>query len=214
MVINTIKRTMNLGVIDIAKWIAAISVIAGTVWSIGALFGVLVWRSYGAHFIEELGLASRDDIVEVKRAIGDAQEVLSVLTRQIEVLSRPDDIVIYRDLPEPADGSCMAGQPCTIVIFAERSEGATACRIVPDRTELRIAADGREYIAGRAAGRRGTNLPARPQALEPTFDMPQSLPVGRAMAFIRSYYEGCPWQVNGQPPAIQDSPMFPIEVIE
>jgi hypothetical protein len=159
-----------------------------------------------------LGVASAEDI----KAVGEAVSTLSSDIREIRTLVdialKPDDIVIYRELPRTVRPFCVPGQDCALVIFAERSEGAVACKIIPGSAELHIAAEGREYVARAAPNRVVNNLQARPQALEPSFVMPDSIPPGEWTSFIRTFYTDCPWQQTGRPPALQDSPLFQIEV--
>ncbi len=170
-----------------------------------------------------LGLASADQVAELTEALrmfkvatdasfSEAKAQIADMQRAIAIASRPEAIVIYRDLPRPAHGACAPGGNCTLVVFAERDPLAVDCRIIPGTTELRIAAGGREYAATVLGTRPGSNLTNRPQAVEPTFVLPVSIPPGAATAVIRTYYTSCPWQNDGQPPAIQDSPMFPLEI--
>lgn len=174
---------------------------------------------------EELGLASSEQITTLTEALSDlkaetkaqsdaTQAQIGEMRRLVDIALRPDEIVHYRDLPRAAERECEAGEACAIVIFAERDPLAVDCRIIPGRTELRITAEGREYVARSLPNRMATNLAPRPQALEPTFALPVSLPPGPATALIRSYYTNCQWQRDGVPPAVQDSPFFTLEIVE
>lgn len=208
-------RAIHLTAIEAAKVIGAWLVLSGFVWSVGGFIFVTVWNANRETVIAEAGLATREDIDELKTAVREASDAFNTLSRQIVILSQPENIVNYRDLPVQVH-SCRAGQDaCAIAIFAERDARATECRIVPQRTELMIISGSREYIASVSPGRPGTNLPASPRALEPTFDIPLSLPPGEARAVIRTYYRGCPWQQGpeaDQPPVVQDSPVFTLTI--
>jgi hypothetical protein len=128
------------------------------------------------------------------------------------ILSRPDSIAVYREPPRPVAGFCAAGEECVISVFAERSQRALECRIIGPRSELLILSGGREYVGTVNPSRRALNLGGSPRALEPTFQLPIGVPAGPATAIIRSYYTDCAWQIDGQPPAVQDSPVFTLEI--
>lgn len=200
-----VLRTQSFTIDSMAKMLAALVFLVGLVWSIGGFAIWASWKLWGQEAIDAMGLATSEEVQRVETAITE-------IRGQIVVLSRPDEIVHYRDLPR-AVAPCRAGEPCAITIFAERDVRALDCRIVPGRTELLVVTGSREYVAGSLSNRPATNLPAAPRALEPTFQLPRGLPPGPATAIIRSYYTDCPWQTGGQPPAIQDSPQFPLEVV-
>lgn len=208
-----VLKTINLTAPEIAKWLAAIGAIASMVWLSFALIATLVWRSYGQEWIKEIGLVTREDVLRIEARQEAMAEKLATMAEQIVILSRPDDVVHYRDLPRPSQGYCKPGEVCPITIFAERDLRAVDCRVVPGITEMFIVIDNREYVANTAPNRPGTNLSASPRALEPRFILPLGLPAGQAVAMIRSHYIGCPWQDDeGDPPVIQDSPRFPLEI--
>lgn len=218
-----VLKIIQLSTIEAAKWFAAAVVISTFIWSVGGFLAITLWTAYREDIIATAGLATSDDIAELKiatsndiaelkTALDDAAVSFVQLSRQIVVLSRPDQIALYREPPRAIGGHCTAGQNCVISVFAERSQRALDCRILGPRTELLILSNGREYIATPVIGRQVVNLQSGPRALEPTFTLPQGIPAGEASAVIRSYYTECGWQVDGQPPAIQDSPVFDLEI--
>jgi hypothetical protein len=209
-----VLRTFNLSIFEIAKWIGAILTIAAALWVPGVVIATALWIAYGQRAVDALGLASAKDIERLEGIVAETSETINLLARQVTVLSQPENITLYRDLPAPVEGYCEAGEACAISIFAERDVRAIDCRIVPGRTEMLIFSEGREYVANVPRDRPGTNIGAAPRALEPTFIMPSGIQPGPARAIIRAFYGECPWQVNGQPPAIQDSPTFPLEIRE
>lgn len=208
MVIKVIQ--MNL--VEAARWISAATVISGFIWMVGGFLALAVWNAYRDDIVSTAGLATREDIHALERTIFEASQNFATLSRQIVVLSRPENVVNYRDIPSAAGGSCVAGEVCVISVFAERDQRATECRIIPEKTELLLLSNNREYVASPSSGRTPNNLPSQPRALEPRFTLPVTVPEGNATAIIRTFYTNCLWQVNGQPPVAQDSPPFNIQI--
>jgi hypothetical protein len=206
-----VLKIIQMTAFEAARYIAALSVISTFIWSVGGFIAFMIWNTYRSDVIAAAGIASREDVARVELALTDAATSFATLSRQIVILSRPDNIALYREPPRVVNG-CEAGSTCTISIFAERSPRALECRIIGSRTELLLLAEGREYVATPSPQRQVTNLDNRPRALEPTFQLPRGIPRGPATAIIRSYYGDCAWQINGEPPAIQDSPPFIVEV--
>lgn len=205
-------KIIQMTTFEAARWIAAALVVSGFIWSVGGFLAVALWNSYRVELIANAGLATSEDIGELKTALEEAALSFTALSRQIVVLSRPDNIAVYREPPRPVTGQCKAGDDCVVSVFAERSQRALDCRIIGPRTELLILAKGREYIGTPASTRPASNLQNSPRALEPTFKLPLGVPTGPATAIIRSYYTDCSWQIDGDPPAIQDSPPFSMEI--
>jgi hypothetical protein len=208
-----VLRTFNLSIFEIAKWIGAILTIAAALWVPGMVIATALWIAYGQRAVDALGLASAKDIERLEGIVADTSSSIHLLARQVTVLSQPENITLYRDLPIAVEGFCVPGEACAISIFAERDVRAIDCRVIAGRTEMLIISQGREYVANATPNRPGTNLSASPRALEPTFVIPSGIQPGPARAIIRAYYTECPWQVNGQPPAIQDSPTFPLTIV-
>lgn len=204
-------KVIQMSTFEAARWIAALSVISAFIWSVGGFIALLLWSSYKDELITTAGLATKEDVLRLQETLSEAAESFSLLSRQIVVLSRPENVTIYRESPKPIDGACSVGETCRISIFAERSPRATECRIIPNLTELLILIKGREYVATPSPNRQAINLQLQPRALEPAFILPQGIPIGRGTAIIRTHYAGCSWQIDGQPPVVQDSPAFEIE---
>ena len=205
-------KTIQLSTIEAARWIAAATVISTFIWSVGGFIALTLWNIYRDDIVETAGVATREDVIRLEAALSEAAVSFTQLSRQIVVLSRPDTIAHYREPPRALGGSCMAGEACTISVFAERAQRALECRLLGPRTELLILIEGREYVAPPDGQVPGTNLQSRPRALEPTFRLPRGVPEGVATAMIRTYYTGCSWQIDGEPPALQDSPTFDLEI--
>jgi hypothetical protein len=175
---------------------------------------MVVFRVYGAQIIAASGLATAADVARVEMSIADATVKVAELRRQIVVLSRPDDVVIYLEDPRPVDGFCQVDSLCAIQIYAERDPRAEACQIIQGSTEMIIYSGGREYVAQGSTARPARNLPATPRTFEPSFEIPASIPPGPARARIRTAYTDCPWQINGDPPVTMESPSFALEIVE
>jgi hypothetical protein len=203
MVVNDKGITIE----GLAKTLAALGVIAGTFWTVGAFIGLLVWRTAGESVIAAAGVASASDVARIESSI-------SIITRQLVVLARPDNIVLYRDVPHALNDQCRPGQPCPVAVYAERDPRAIECEIIPGTTELLIYSGEREYRAPVRPNAQTTNLAGAPRTVEPVFIMPQSLPLGSARGTIRTTYTDCLWQIEGEPPAVQDSPVFDLEIVE
>lgn len=214
-----VLKVIQISTFEAARWIAALSVISAFIWSVGGFLALMIWNTYREEVISAAGIASREDVLRVEHALSEAAASFSDLSRQIVILSRPEDISNYREPPRPLNG-CEAGGECTVSVFAERSSRATECRIDGEQTQLLLLTGGREYIATPVQQREATNLGTSPRSLEPTFQLPRGIPKGPATAIIRTYYYDCLWQAveqpgdtqRRQPPAIQDSPPFTIEV--
>jgi hypothetical protein len=164
--------------------------------------------------IEEFRQAADTRIQAMQNETASIERRLVDMQGQIALAARPERIVLYREDPYTAEPSCKAGEGCTIVVFAERDQSALSCKIIPGMSELILTVEGRVYKGQQEPQRRETNLSATPQALEPTFLLPQSIRPGEVSAYIRTFYTECPWQVEGQPPAFADSPTFPVEISE
>jgi hypothetical protein len=208
MVIKTIQMTT----FEAARWIAALSVISTFIWSVGGFLALLLWSVYREDVITTAGLASREDILRLERTLGQAAESFDDLSRQITILSRPDDVTVYREPPFAVDGSCVAGEQCQISVFAERHSRAKECELISDMAELIIVANNREYRAPALQVGEPSNLSTTPRIVEPVFDLPRSLPKGEQRAIIRTHYTKCLWQIEGQPETIQESPPFSIMI--
>ena len=205
-------KAIQLSAMEAARWIAVATVISTFIWSVGGFIAFLLWSAYRDDIIETAGIASSEDVRRLESALTEAAQSFTQLSRQIVVLSRPDVIASYREPPRPTDGFCMAGQDCTISVFVERSPRAVSCQIIGPRSELLMLIDGREYAAPPITLLGVINLESTPRALSPTFAVPRGVPAGTATATIRTRYTGCTWQIDGEPPAIQDSPIFELEI--
>lgn len=208
-----VLKIIQMNTIEAARWVTAAIILSAFIWSVGGFIALALWNTYRNDIIETAGLASSEDIGELKAALQEAAVSFTALSRQIVILSRPDQITLYREPPSPVAGFCAAGEDCVISVFAERSQRALDCRILGPRTELLILSHGREYVGAMVSQKPASNLQSSPRALEPAFRLPLGIPVGPATAIIRSYYTDCAWQIDGQPPAIQDSPSFPLEIV-
>jgi hypothetical protein len=195
---------------EMAKWVGALMMLAAAVWTPGVIFLTGAWVIYGKSVVNGLGLATQEDIARIEFRIEDAASSLQGLTREITILSRPEDVVNYRDLPVPAGGFCQVGKNCVLTVFAQRDPAAAECRVTS--AEMVIISQGREYVALPDPTRQPINLGPAPRAVEPTFQLPLTISTGPARAIIRTHYNSCPWQIDGQPPVTQDSPSFPLEI--
>ena len=206
-------KTLQMSTFEAAKWIAAATVISSFIWTIGGFIVLTVWSLYKDDIIATAGLATREDFQQLESTLSQAATSFATLSRQIIVLSRPDNVVLYREPPKPVLGNCTAGETCRISIFAERTQRALECRVLGEKTELLILRDGREYVASPVIERPATNLQGQPRALEPQFTLPRGVPAGPSTAIIRSHYTDCTWQLDGDPPVIQDSPTFDLNIL-
>lgn len=206
-------KVIQLSAFEAAKWVAALSVISTFIWSVGGFLALMIWNTYRDEVISAAGLASREDVARLEKAVSGAAQSFDALSRQIVILSRPPNVAIYREPPRAVQGYCRAGEACAISVFAERDPRASDCRIQGDRAELLIITGDREYAASPAPGRVVNNLGPQPRVREPTFLLPEGIPAGTGTAIIRSFYRDCIWQdAAGQPPVMQDSPPFQLEI--
>jgi hypothetical protein len=204
--------------------------LSGLVSGLLFIFLAGLFALFGDRMRTFAGVPSSEDIAALRVSIEDFREAadsriaamqgetaaierrLVEMQRQIALAARPERIVIYRETPRTAEDSCFAGEDCTIVVFAERDQLATACEIIPGMSELILTVDGRVYKGQQSDPKRVTNLTATPLALEPTFRLPMSISPGAHAGYIRTFYTDCPWQIDGQPPAFADSPTFTVEI--
>ena len=207
-------KKIQMSTMEAARWIAALSVISAFIWSVGGFLALVICNTYRDEMIRTAGLASSEDVRRLERTLADAADNFASLSRQMVILSRPEDVVNYRESPSAVNGACVAGEACAVAVFAERSQRAAECQIIGNRTELLILTNGREYVARPVPNRRATNLRPAPRALEPVFMLPSGVPEGPSRSIIRSYYTGCFWQTDGEPPVIQDSPIFDLTIIQ
>lgn len=214
---------MKLALYESAKALSALSVVISVASVILVTLITWSWELWGPQLIARSGLATTQDILATENrfdgALTGLSEQVSSLANSVEmqartvaVLAQPEDIAIYRDLPRPVGGGyCVPGEHCTLLIYAVRDPRAVACRVIPGRAELVITHGQIEYRQRIQRRTDPTNLGTVAQGLEPAFMIPLSLAgVEQVSATIVSYYDNCPWQIDGQPPAIGYSPEFTI----
>jgi len=186
----------------LATAIGAMTAVASAVLSMVAVF---LWSAFGEAIVKSAGVATAEEMQSVKDKVDD-------LLRRVVVLARPDQISHYRDLPQSVENECFPGEMCAVTVFVERDSRALDCNLVPERTQFLLAQNNLTYAV--PAARQGTaiDVGASPRALEPSFRVPLGVQPGPVRVVLVTHYEGCLWQTDGVPPAMQESPMFEITI--
>ena len=207
---------MRRVIIEWGRLATAITVMTTVATTVLSFVVFVVFQVWGAQILSVAGVATSQELERSReqssQQFAAIQADLRELSGRVVVLARPEQIVHYRDLPQALNGSCAPGGECVTVIFAERDLRALDCQVVPRRTQFLLTQGARTYAVPAVQRNNAINLGPSPRALEPAFVMPRSVSPGKVSAIIESHYENCLWQDDGEPPVVERSPVFQIEV--
>lgn len=188
-----------------SRLITAATIITGAVSFILSTATVIVFKVWGATLLSMAGVATSTEMREMQATVND-------LLQAVTVLARPERVAYYRDLPRIVTPTCAPGEECAAAIYVERDTKAVECRVIPGATQVLVTQDNVTYALPVISPRQVVNVGASSRGLELGFELPTALRPGEARAVIETQYTNCLWQTNGQPPVIEASPEFVINI--
>ena len=174
----------------------------------------VVLQRYGTDIRDALGVPSVEHVASLKADVDAVKADVSELRREVLLARVPQSVAVYNAAATRVQGGrCVPGEECVIVARVRRADGAETCTLKRAEIVAVSEADGQERVMHLTGERRRQNIGLEYRTLELLTVAPNTVPPGPAYIVVTTFYD-CPWQLNGEPPALGVSPPIPLVFTE